>query len=109
MRSFAKPWCGKKETLQTLLEVNNTLVTTRDLQKLFPAISGFIRRMVRHDLASVAIYNEASHSFSLLSAGFSADHRPGGRGLDRARKRHSCRTRVDRTRDQDFQPRRSVG
>jgi GAF domain-containing protein len=27
----------EKESLQTLLEVNNTLVTTRDLQKLFPA------------------------------------------------------------------------
>jgi formate hydrogenlyase transcriptional activator len=56
----------EKETLQTLLEVNNTLVTTRDLQKLFPAISGFIRRMVRHDLASVAIYNEAAHSLSFF-------------------------------------------
>ena len=31
----------EKENLQTFLEVNNTLVTTRDLQKLFPAISGF--------------------------------------------------------------------
>ena len=54
----------EKESLQTLLEVNNTLVTTRDLQKLFPAISGFIRRMIRHDYASVAVYDEAAHSLS---------------------------------------------
>jgi formate hydrogenlyase transcriptional activator len=54
----------EKERLQTLLEVNNTLVTTRDLQKLFPAISGFIRRMIRHDFASVAVYDEAAHSLS---------------------------------------------
>ena len=54
----------EKENLQTLLEVNNTLVTTRDLQKLFPAISGFIRRMIRHDFASVAVYSEAAHSLS---------------------------------------------
>ena len=54
----------EKENLQTLLEVNNTLVTTRDLQKLFPAVSGFIRRMIRHDFASVAVYSEATHSLS---------------------------------------------
>jgi len=54
----------EKERLQTLLEVNNTLVTTRDLQKLFPAISGFIRRMIGHDFASVAVYDEAAHSLS---------------------------------------------
>src|SRR5262249_38847435 len=47
-----------------LLEVNNTLVTTRDLQKLFPAIASFIRRVIRHDFASVAVYNEATHSLS---------------------------------------------
>jgi formate hydrogenlyase transcriptional activator len=47
-----------------LLEVNNTLVTTRDLQNLFPAISGFIRRIIRHDFASVAVYDEAAHSLA---------------------------------------------
>jgi formate hydrogenlyase transcriptional activator len=55
----------EKERLHMLLEVNNTLVTNRDLQKLFPVISGFIRRMVRHDYASVAVYDEAAHSLSL--------------------------------------------
>ncbi len=55
----------EKESLQTLLEVNNTLVTTRDLQKLFPAISTFIRRVIRHDFASVAVYDESAHSLSL--------------------------------------------
>jgi len=54
----------EKENLQTLLEVNNTLVTTRDLRKLFPTISTFIRRMIPHELASVAVYNEAAHSLS---------------------------------------------
>jgi formate hydrogenlyase transcriptional activator len=54
----------EKERLHMLLEVNHTLVTNRDLQKLFPAISGFIRRMIRHDYASVAVYDEAAHSLS---------------------------------------------
>jgi formate hydrogenlyase transcriptional activator len=55
----------EKERLHMLLEVNNTLVTNRDLQKLFPVISGFIRRMIRYDYASVAVYDESSHSLSL--------------------------------------------
>ena len=55
----------EKERLQMLLEVNNTLVTNRDLQKLFPAISGLIRRMIRYDYASVAVYDEGAHALSL--------------------------------------------
>jgi formate hydrogenlyase transcriptional activator len=55
----------EKERLQMLLEVNNTLVTNRDLQNLFPAISGLIRRMIRYDYASVAVYDEGAHSLSL--------------------------------------------
>jgi formate hydrogenlyase transcriptional activator len=54
----------EKERLRMLLEVNNTLLTNRDLQELFPAISGFMRRMIRHDYASVAVYDEAAHSLS---------------------------------------------
>jgi formate hydrogenlyase transcriptional activator len=54
----------EKERLHLLLEVNNTLVTNRDLQKLFPAISEFIRRMIAYDYASVAVYDEAAHSLS---------------------------------------------
>ncbi|MGA9811576.1 MAG: sigma 54-interacting transcriptional regulator, partial [Terriglobales bacterium] len=68
----------EKENLQTLLEVNNTLVTTRDLEKLFPAVSVFIRRMIPYDFASVAVYDEAAHSLSFypldspLTAGLAA-------------------------------------
>jgi formate hydrogenlyase transcriptional activator len=54
----------EKERLHMLLEVNNTLVTNRDLQKLFPVISGFMRRMIRYDYASVAVYDEAAHSLA---------------------------------------------
>jgi formate hydrogenlyase transcriptional activator len=56
----------EKERLHMLLEVNNTLVTNRDLQKLFPAISGFMRRMIRYDYASVAVCDEAAHSLSFF-------------------------------------------
>jgi len=55
----------EKDRLQMLLEVNTTLVSNRELEQLFPAISMFMRRMVNHDYASVAIYDEAAHSLSL--------------------------------------------
>lgn len=54
----------EKERLHLLLEVNNSLVTNRDLQKLFPAISGFIRQMIQYDYASVAVYDEGAHTLS---------------------------------------------
>ena len=84
----------EKERLNMLLEVNTTLVTNRDLQTLFPAISGFMRRMIRYDYASVAVYDEAAHSLSLypldspLSTGLAGTHStlpvkdtPAGRAL----------------------------
>jgi formate hydrogenlyase transcriptional activator len=56
----------EKDRLQMLLEVNTTLVSNRELEQLFPAISMFMRRMINHDYASVAIYDEAAHSLSLF-------------------------------------------
>jgi len=52
----------EKERLQMLLQVNTTLVSNLDLEQVFPAISGFIRRVIGQDFASVAIYDEATHA-----------------------------------------------
>jgi len=51
----------EKERLETLLQVSTTLVSTLDVQKVFPAISGFIRKVFRHNYASMTIYDEATH------------------------------------------------
>jgi formate hydrogenlyase transcriptional activator len=56
---------AEKERLQVLLEVNATLMINRDLEKLFPEISAFMRRVIKHDYASVAVYDEAAHALSL--------------------------------------------
>ena len=53
------------ERLQVLLEVNATLMINRDLEKLFPEISRFLRRVIGHDYASVAVYDEAAQALSL--------------------------------------------
>jgi formate hydrogenlyase transcriptional activator len=48
----------EKERLEMLLEVGKTLMSNLDVQQLFPAISGLIRRVVRQDYASVTLYDE---------------------------------------------------
>jgi formate hydrogenlyase transcriptional activator len=55
----------EKERLQVLLEINATLVMNRDLEKLFPEISRFMRKVIGHDFASVALYDEAAQALSL--------------------------------------------
>jgi formate hydrogenlyase transcriptional activator len=50
----------EKERLEMLLEVSTTLMSNLDVQQLFPAISALIRRVIRQDYASVALYEEAT-------------------------------------------------
>ncbi len=66
--------------LQTLLELACTLITNRDKQKLLPAIGGLIRRMIRHDCASVAVYNETAHTLSVYPLDGALSNRLGGAG-----------------------------
>ena len=53
------------ERLQVLLEVNAALMINRDWEKLFPEISRFLRRVIGHDYASVAVYDEATQALSM--------------------------------------------
>ena len=48
----------EKERTQMLLSVNAALVSNLDLQELFPAISGFIRKVIRQDYACLLLYDE---------------------------------------------------
>ncbi len=49
----------EKERLEMLLKVSTTLMSNLDVRQLFPAISGLIRRVIRQDYASVALYEES--------------------------------------------------
>jgi len=57
----------EKERLEMLLEVSTTLMSNLDVQQLFPAISGLIRRVIRHEYASVALYEEANQCLRLYA------------------------------------------
>ncbi len=60
----------EKDRLQTLLEVNSTLITSLDLQELFPAISGFIRKVIRQEYASIALHDEATNTLRIRALDF---------------------------------------
>lgn len=53
---------NEKERLQMLLEVNSTLVSSLNVQKLFPAISEFIRAIIGHELSFIALHDPVSRS-----------------------------------------------
>jgi formate hydrogenlyase transcriptional activator len=57
----------EKERLEMLLEVSTTLMSNLDVQELFPVISGLIRRVVRQEYASVALYEEANQCLRLYA------------------------------------------
>ena len=60
-----EPLQQETERLQVLLEVNATIMINRNLEKLFPEISRFLRRVIGHDYASVAVYDNAAKALSL--------------------------------------------
>ena len=57
----------EKQRLEVLLEVSTTLMSNLDVQQLFPAISSLIRKVVRQDYASVALYEEANRCLRLYA------------------------------------------
>ena len=99
----------ERQRLQMLLEVNNTLVTNLDIQQLFPAIAGFIHKVVRQDYASVAIYDEPTQSLAHVCPGLLAGRRADWRGHYHLGAGIGCRPGLPGERNQNLQPRRAQG
>jgi formate hydrogenlyase transcriptional activator len=62
--------CHEKQRRQMLLQVNATLVSSLDLQRLFPSISAHIRKVVKHDFASLALYDASTQLFRKFALDF---------------------------------------
>lgn len=50
----------ERDRLQVLLEVNNVLVTSRELPELFPGIVSTLKRVIHHDYTSLALLDSAT-------------------------------------------------
>lgn len=84
----------ERERSELLLEVNNMLVSNLNLRELLSAISIWLRRIIPHDLAGVALYDPALNQLRLAAMDFPSneeffvegeiiplDGNPGGRAF----------------------------
>jgi formate hydrogenlyase transcriptional activator len=67
---------AERDRLRLLLEVNNAVVAHLDLRDLFRPIAAALRRVLQQDYASLALYDEARHTWRVHALDF-----PGGKGL----------------------------
>src|SRR3989441_6755051 len=83
VKSFLQVTCDLTERKQAedalVLELSNTLLSNLDIRKLFSAISEGIRRIVRHDLAALALYDPETNQFRVqqLDASYGKNILPG--------------------------------
>jgi formate hydrogenlyase transcriptional activator len=54
-QAYQKQISGERDRLRLLLEVNNVLVSNREIRDLFPAISDCMQEVVAHDYTSLAL------------------------------------------------------
>jgi formate hydrogenlyase transcriptional activator len=67
-----------RDHLRLLLEINNAVVSRRDLSELLLAISQALRRVLPHDYSSLCLYDAGSREFRVHALDF-----PEGRGIIR--------------------------
>jgi formate hydrogenlyase transcriptional activator len=75
-RCYRDKLAEERDRLRLLLEVNNAVVARLDLPELFRAITSALRRVVRHDYASLAVLDEARRTWRVHALDF-----PAGTGL----------------------------
>jgi len=73
---YQQQLANERDRLRLLLEVNNVLVSNREIRDLFPAISDCLRKVVAHDYASLALLEPGGALLRLQALVF-----PEGKGL----------------------------
>jgi formate hydrogenlyase transcriptional activator len=76
VQAYQRQLAQERDRLRVLLEVNNAMVSKRDLRALFHAISASLRRVIHHDYTSLALFEEATNQMRVLALDF-----PQGKGL----------------------------
>src|SRR5213082_4293263 len=54
-QAYQKQLAGERDRFRVLLEVNNVLITSRELPELFPGIVSCLERVIHHDYTSLAL------------------------------------------------------
>ena len=75
---YQRQLAEERDRLKLLLEINNAVVTHLDLRQLCRALAVAMRRLLRQDYLSLALYEPAQNSWRLFAVDF-----PAGKGLVR--------------------------
>jgi formate hydrogenlyase transcriptional activator len=74
-QAYQEQLARERDRLQVLLEVNNVLVSTRDLTELFRGIITSLEKVIHHDYTSLALRDSASGLLKIHALDFAS--RPG--------------------------------
>jgi formate hydrogenlyase transcriptional activator len=77
-QKYQKQLASERDRLRVLLEINNAVISNLEPKKLFAAISGSLRGVLRHELTGLALHDVKRNTMRLHALVF-----PQGRGLIR--------------------------
>jgi formate hydrogenlyase transcriptional activator len=75
-QAYQQQLARERDRLRVLLEINNVLVTSRELPELFRGIVSTLKRVIQHDYTSLALLDPATGLLKIHALDF-----PGSQGL----------------------------
>jgi formate hydrogenlyase transcriptional activator len=66
-QAYQKQLAGERDRFRVLLEVNNVLITSRELPELFPGIVSCLERVIHHDYTSLALLDPATKTLRIYA------------------------------------------
>ena len=72
-QAYQKQLASERDRFRVLLEVNNVLISSRELPELFPGIVSCLERVIHHDYTSLALLDSATKTLRLYAFYFPAN------------------------------------
>jgi len=66
-QAYQKQLARERDRFRVLLEVNNVLISSRELPELFPGIVSTLERVIHHDYTSLALFDPASKTLRIYA------------------------------------------
>jgi formate hydrogenlyase transcriptional activator len=72
-QAYQKQLARERDRFRVLLEVNNVLITSRELPELFPGIVSCLERVIHHDYTSLAFFDPPTKTLRIYAYYFPAN------------------------------------
>src|SRR5215469_12998318 len=66
-QAYQKQLASERDRFRVLLEVNNVLISSRELPELFPGIVSTLERVIHHDYTSLALFDPATKALKIYA------------------------------------------